>query len=49
MTDVHPGGTYVDDEIDLRELFLVLWDGKVLITDHRAGSHRLSCCGVITT
>ena len=32
MTDVHPGDTYVDDEIDLRELFLVLWEGKVLIT-----------------
>ena len=32
MTDAHPDNTYADDEIDLRELFLVLWEGKVLIT-----------------
>ena len=32
MTDAHPDNTYVDNEIDLRELFLVLWEGKVLIT-----------------
>ena len=32
MTDVHPDNTYGDDEIDLRELFVVLWEGKALIT-----------------
>ena len=32
MTDAHPDNTYGDDEIDLRELFLVLWEGKALIT-----------------
>ena len=32
MTDAHPDNTYADDEIDLRELFLVLWEGKALIT-----------------
>ena len=32
MTDAHPDSTYADDEIDLRELFLVLWEGKGLIT-----------------
>ena len=31
MTDAHPDNAYADDEIDLRELFLVLWEGKVLI------------------
>ena len=32
MTDAHPDNIYADDEIDLRELFLVLWEGKVLVT-----------------
>ena len=33
MTDAHPDNiSYGDDEIDLRELFLVLWEGKALIT-----------------
>ena len=32
MTDAHRFKTYADDEIDLRELFLVLWRGKGLIT-----------------
>ena len=32
MTDAHPDNIYGDDEIDLRELFLVLWEGKALIT-----------------
>ena len=32
MTDAHPDKTYGDDEIDLRELFQVLWEGKALIT-----------------
>ena len=32
MTDAHPDNTYSDDEIDLRELFLILWEGKALIT-----------------
>ena len=32
MTDAHPDNTYGDDDLDLRELFLVLWEGKALIT-----------------
>ena len=32
MTDAQTDNTYGDDEIDLRELFLVLWEGKALIT-----------------
>ena len=32
MTDAHPKSHMRDDEIDLRELFLVLWEGKALIT-----------------
>ena len=32
MSDVQPLAPYSDDEIDLRELFLVLWEGKALIT-----------------
>ena len=32
MTDAYPENAYADDKIDLRELFLVLWEGKVLIT-----------------
>ena len=32
MTDSHTENVYADDEIDLRELFLVVWEGKILIT-----------------
>jgi uncharacterized protein involved in exopolysaccharide biosynthesis len=32
MSDGQSDNLYVDDEIDLRELFHVLWDGKALIT-----------------
>ena len=32
MTNAHLENAYADDEIDLRELFLVLWEGKALIT-----------------
>ena len=32
MSDAQSDNLYADDEIDLRELFHVLWNGKVLIT-----------------
>ena len=32
MSNAQPVAPYSDDDIDLRELFLVLWEGKALIT-----------------